>query len=280
MDRTIERKIQEGIMAVWLELQYSKNDLLDMYLNRVYFGAGAYGIDAAARAYFGKPASNVTLAEAAMLAGLLPRPSAYAPTVNPEAARTRQLLVLQAMVEAGYITEREADLAAGGQIVTVEAAAGGAGNYLADWVADLVPDFIGAIPGDIVVDTTIDPMLQEQAAIALRAGLEENGEALGVDQGAVLTMSVAGAVRAMVGGRDYAESQFNRAVNAQRQPESAFKPFVYLAALEYGMSPQTIRFDQPININGWTPTNYTEGEYLGAVTLQQALALSLNTVSA
>ena len=143
-----------------------------------------------------------------------------------------------------------------------------------------MPDFIGAIPGDIVVDTTIDPMLQEQAAIALRAGLEENGEALGVDQGAVLTMSVDGAVRAMVGGRDYAESQFNRAVNAQRQPGSAFKPFVYLAALEYGMSPQTIRFDQPININGWTPTNYTEGEYLGAVTLQQALALSLNTVSA
>ena len=280
MDRTIERKIQEAIMAVWLEIQYSKNDILEMYLNRVYFGAGAYGIDAAARAYFGKPASNVTLAEAAMLAGVLPRPSAYAPTVNPDAARTRQLLVLQAMVDSGYITEREADLAAAGQIVTVDTASTGAGNYLADWVADLVPDFIGAIPGDIIVDTTIDPLLQQQAAASLRAGLDENGEALGVEQGALVAMSVDGAVRALVGGRNYAESQFNRAINAQRQPGSAFKPFVYLTALEYGLSPQTIRFDQPVNINGWRPTNYTEGQYLGPVTLQQALALSLNTVSA
>ena len=280
MDRTIERKIQEAIMAVWLEIQYSKNDILEMYLNRVYFGAGAYGIDAAARAYFGKPASNVTLAEAAMLAGVLPRPSAYAPTVNPDAARTRQLLVLRAMVDSGYITEREADLAAAGQIVTVDTASTGAGNYLADWVADLVPDFIGAIPGDIIVDTTIDPLLQQQAAISLRAGLDENGDALGVEQGALVAMSVDGAVRALVGGRNYAESQFNRAINAQRQPGSAFKPFVYLTALEYGLTPQTIRFDQPVNINGWRPTNYTEGQYLGPVTLQQALALSLNTVSA
>jgi penicillin-binding protein 1A len=280
MDRTIERKIQEAVMAVWLEIKYSKEDILEMYLNRVYFGAGAYGVDAAARAYFGKPATNVTLAEAAMLAGVLPRPSAYAPTVNPEAARTRQLLVLQAMVETGYITQREADLAAATDVRTVDVSATGTGNYLADWVADLVPDFIGAIPGDIVVDTTIDPLLQAQAAITLRAGLDANGEALGVDQGAIVAMSVDGAVRAMVGGRDYAASQFNRAVNAHRQPGSAFKPFVYLTALEYGLSPHTIRFDQPVNINGWTPTNYTEGQYLGPVTLQQALALSLNTVSA
>jgi len=280
MDRTIERKIQEAILAVWLEVKYSKEDILEMYLNRVYFGAGAYGVDAAARAYFGKPASQVTLAEAAVLAGVLPRPSAYAPTVNPDAARNRQLLVLQAMVETGYISQREADLAAAGQIVTVDTAATGAGNYLADWVADLVPDFIGAIPGDIVVATTIDPVLQAEAATMLRNGLDENGEALGVDQGAIVAMSVDGAVRAMVGGRDYSQSQFNRAVNAQRQPGSAFKPFVYLTALEYGLTPQTIRFDQPVNINGWTPTNYTEGQYLGPVTLQQALALSLNTVSA
>ena len=279
MDRTAERKIQEAIMAVWLELQYSKDDLLEMYLNRVYFGAGAYGIDAAARVYFGKPASSVTLAEAAILAGVLPRPSSYAPTVNPEAAKARQLLVLQAMVGSGYITQREADLAAAGEVATVDNGATGGGNYVADWVADLVPDFIGAIPGDIVVDTTIDPVLQAEAEIALRTGLDENGEALGVSQGALLAMNPDGAVRALVGGRDYSESQFNRAVNAQRQPGSAFKPFVYLTALEYGLTPNAIRFDQPVNIDGWTPGNYS-GEYLGPVSLQQALALSLNTVSA
>ncbi|MHA1559751.1 MAG: transglycosylase domain-containing protein [Alphaproteobacteria bacterium] len=279
MDRTAERKIQEAIMAVWLELQYSKDDILEMYLNRVYFGAGAYGIDAAARIYFGKPASRVTLAEAAILAGVLPRPSSYAPTVNPEAAKARQMLVLQAMVDSGYITQREADLAAAGEVVTVDNGATGGGNYVADWVADLVPDFIGAIPGDIVVDTTIDPALQAEAAIALGTGLDEDGEALGVSQGALLAMSPDGAVRALVGGRNYSESQFNRAVNAQRQPGSAFKPFVYLTALEYGLTPNAIRFDQPVDIDGWTPGNYT-GEYLGPVSLQQALALSLNTVSA
>ncbi len=279
MDRTVERKIQEAIMAVWLEVQYSKDDILEMYLNRVYFGAGAYGIDAAAQAYFGKSASNLTLAEAAIVAGVLPRPSAYAPTVNPDAARARQSLVLQAMVDNGYITEREADLAAAGEIVTVDNEATGGGNYVADWVADLVPDFIGAIPGDIIVETTIDPALQAEAATALRNGLEAEGEALGVTQGAVVAMSPDGAVRAMVGGLDYSESQFNRAVNAQRQPGSSFKPFVYLAALEHGLTPETIRFDQAVNFDGWTPGNYTN-EYLGPVSLQQALSLSLNTVSA
>ncbi len=279
LDRTFERKAQEAILAVWLEIQHSKDEILEMYMNRVYFGAGAYGIDAAARVYFGKPASAVTLGEAAMLAGVLPAPSRYGPSANPEAARNRQLLVLDAMVESGYITQREADLAAAGEVATVDTTASGSLNYVADWVADLVPSFIGAIQGDITVDTTIDPDLQSVAAAQLAAGLDENGEALGVDQGAIISMEVDGAVRAMVGGRDYTESQFNRAVSAQRQPGSAFKPFVYLAALEYGLTPETIRFDQEVNIDGWTPENYTE-EYLGPVSLQRALALSLNTVSA
>lgn len=279
LDRTFERKAQEAILAVWLEVQYSKDEILEMYMNRVYFGAGAYGVDAAARVYFGKPASAVTLAEAAMLAGVLPRPSSYAPTANPEAARTRQLLVLQAMVESEYITERERELAAAGEIVTVDTTATGSLNYVADWVADLVPSFIGGIQGDIIVETTLDPNLQMVAAERLSAGLDESGEALGVDQGAIVSMDVDGAVRAMVGGRNYTESQFNRAVSAQRQPGSAFKPFVYLAALEYGLYPETIRFDQEVNIDGWQPQNYTE-EYLGPVSLQRALALSLNTVSA
>jgi penicillin-binding protein 1A len=279
MDRTAERKIQEAILAVWLEIEYSKNDILEMYLNRVYFGAGAYGIDAAARTYFGKPASQLTLAEASMIAGLLPAPSRYAPTVNMEAAKSRQQLVLDAMVEAGYVTQNEADLAYAGDVTPVDNAASGPGNYVADWVADLVPDFIGAIPGDIIVQTTIDPTLQDEATTALRDGLDENGETLNVGQGALVAMSPDGAVRAMVGGRDYATSQFNRAVNAFRQPGSAFKPFVYLTALERGLTPETIRFDQPVNIDGWTPEDYTQ-DYLGPVTLEHALALSLNTVSA
>ena len=279
MDRTAERKIQEAILAVWLEIEYSKNDILEMYLNRVYFGAGAYGIDAAARTYFGKPASQLTLAEASMIAGLLPAPSRYAPTVNMDAAKARQQLVLNAMVESGYITQREADLAYAGDVTPVDNQASGAGNYAADWIADLVPDFIGAIPGDIIVQTTIDPSLQQQATDALQGGLDEFGEQLDVGQGALVAMSPDGAVRAMVGGRDYATSQFNRAVNAFRQPGSAFKPFVYLAALEHGMTPQTIRVDQPVNIDGWTPEDYTR-EYLGPVTLEHALALSLNTVAA
>ena len=279
MDRTVERKIQEAILSVWLEIQFSKDDILEMYLNRVYFGAGAYGIDAAARVYFGKPASTATLAEAALLAGLLPAPSRYAPTTNPEAAKARQLLVLRAMVESGFITEREAELAAVGEVTTVDNTASGSLNYVADWVADLVPSFIGAIPGDIIVDTTIDAGLQAEAAATLQDGLGENGEALGVTQGALMAMNVDGAIRAMVGGRDYTESQFNRAVSAQRQPGSAFKPFVYLSALERGLTPETIRFDQPVTIDGWTPENYSD-EYLGPVSLQYALALSLNTVSA
>lgn len=278
LDRTFERKAQEAILSVWLEVQYSKNEILEMYLNRVYFGAGAYGVDAAARVYFGKPASAVTLAEAAILAGVLPAPSRYAPTANPQAARNRQLLVLNAMVEAGYITEAEAATAAEGEITTVDNTASGSLNYAADWVADLVPSFVGAIQGDIVVETTIDPRLQDMAATALAGGLDETGESLGVEQGALVAMDPDGAVRALVGGRDYTESQYNRAVTAQRQPGSSFKPFVYLTALEYGMTPETVRFDQAVNIDGWTPENYNQ-EYLGPVSLQRALALSLNTIS-
>lgn len=279
LDRTAERKIQEAILAVWLEVQYSKNDILEMYLNRVYFGSGAYGVDAAARRYFGKPASQVTLAEAALLAGLLPAPSRYAPTVNPTAAHNRQILVLRAMVNAGYITQREADLAAEGEVATVNPVAANSGSYIADWVADLVPTFIGTIPGDIVVHTTIDLALQSEAAAAIEHGLSENGAALHASQAALVAMSPDGAVRALVGGRDYSQSQFNRAVAARRQPGSSFKPFVYLTALERGLIPETVRVDQPVNINGWSPENYSR-EYLGPVTLQRALALSLNTVAA
>ncbi len=279
LDRTVERKIQEAILAVWLEARYSKDEILEMYLNRVYLGAGAYGVDAASRKYFGKPAGDVTLAEASILAGILPAPGRYAPTVSVEAARRRGALVLGLMADQGYITAAEATAAEASRLGRPQTVAGGSTGYIADWVADLVPGFVGAIDDDIVVATTIDMRLQDAAARAVTEGLAEEGQALGASQGALVAMEANGAVRALVGGRDYGQSQFNRAVNARRQPGSAFKPFVYLTALEYGLTPETIRVDQRVTIDGWSPENYSR-EFAGPVTLQSALARSLNTVAA
>jgi penicillin-binding protein 1A len=278
-EKTVERKIQEAILAVWLEARYSKEEILEMYLNRVYFGAGAYGVDAAARRYFGKPAASVTLTEAAMLAGLLPAPSRYAPTVNREVAEGRAQLVIGAMLRDGYVTEREASLAMSVEVTPRREMAGGSGRYVADWVMDLLPDFVGRYTGDIIVDTTIDLGLQAEAAQAIETGLAEHGEEYDVTQAALVAMDPNGAVKALVGGRDYSESQYNRAVTAMRQPGSAFKPFVYLAALEAGLTPETVRVDAPVTIGNWSPENYTE-QYRGPVTLMTALSNSLNTVAA
>ncbi len=278
-EKTVERKIQEAILAVWLEARYSKDDILEMYLNRVYFGAGAYGVDAAARRYFGKPASSVTLTEAAMLAGLLPAPSRYAPTVNREVAEGRAQLVISSMLREGYITEREASLAMSVEVTPRREMAGGSGRYVADWVMDLLPDFIGRYDRDIVVDTTIDLALQSEAARAVENGLLEHGAEYDVTQASLVAMDPNGAVRALIGGRDYSESQYNRAVTAMRQPGSAFKPFVYLAALEAGLTPETVRIDAPVTIGNWSPENYTD-QYRGPVTLMTALSNSLNTVAA
>jgi len=278
-DRTLKRKMQELVLALWLEAKFSKDEILEMYLNRVYLGSGAYGVDAAARRYFGKSARLVTVAEAATLAALLKAPSRYAPTRNPELAESRAQLVLAAMHEEGYIDEAEAKnaLAAPAQVVSTHTSA--SENYAADWVMDLLPHYVGSIDGDIIVDTTIDLRMQNAAEAALRRALGEHSSKLGVRQGAVVTLDTAGAVRAIVGGRDYAQSQFNRAVYAKRQPGSAFKPFVYLAALERGLTPQTIRRDEPVSIRGWSPKNYTKKHY-GPVTLTRSLSLSLNTVAA
>lgn len=278
-EKTVERKIQEAILAVWLEARYSKDDILEMYLNRVYFGAGAYGVDAAARRYFGKPAASVTLTEAAMLAGLLPAPSRYAPTVNREAAEGRAQLVISSMLREGYITEREASLAMSVEVTPRREMAGGSGRYVADWVMDLLPDFIGRYDRDIIVDTTIDLALQVEAAQAVENGLNAHGAEYDVTQAALVAMDPNGAVKALIGGRDYSESQYNRAVTAQRQPGSAFKPFVYLAALEAGLTPETVRIDAPVTIGNWSPENYTD-QYRGPVTLMTALSNSLNTVAA
>ena len=277
-ERTIWRKLQEVVLALWIERKFSKNEILELYLNRVYFGAGAYGVEAAAQRYFGKPAHDVKLAEAAMLAGLVKSPTRLAPNHNPDGAERRAQVVLAAMTDEGFITETMAQAAVVQPAHAVKPAGAGSVNYVADWVMDVLDDLVGHIDDDLVVETSIDPVLQAAAEKALVDELALKGQKADVEQGAVVTMTTDGAVRAMVGGKSYAESQFNRAVAAKRQPGSAFKPFVYLTALEHGLTPDTVREDKPIALKGWRPENYGR-EYYGPVTLTQALAMSLNTVS-
>ncbi len=277
-DRTWTRKLQELVLALWLERKFTKDEILELYLNRVYFGAGAYGVEAAAQRYFGKHARHTTLSEAAMLAGLVRSPSRLAPTRNPNGAERRAQVVISAMADAGFIGDKEAKMAILQPAHALKQKTTGSINYVADWIMDVLDDLIGRVEDDIVVETTIDPALQLLAEQALSEELAMRGGKLGVEQGAVLSMSPDGAVRAMVGGKDYSESQFNRAVAAKRQPGSAFKPFVYLTALERGLTPDTVREDRPVVVRGWRPENYTR-EYYGPVTLTQALAMSLNTVA-
>ena len=277
-ERTLTRKVQELALAFWLEHKFSKTQILDLYLNRVYFGAGAYGIEAAAQRYFSKPATRLTVAEAATLAGLVRSPSRLAPTRNPEGAEKRAQLVLAAMVDMKFITDDMAKTALMQPAHAIKSAGAGSVGYVADWVMDVLDDLIGRVEQDIVVETSVDPALQAAAEAALVDELTKHGAKAGVHQGAVVALSPDGAVRALVGGRNYAESQFNRAVAAKRQPGSAFKPFVYLTAIERGLSPDTIREDKPIAVKGWKPENYSH-EYFGPVPLSRALALSLNTVS-
>src|SRR5262245_39116933 len=277
-ERTLWRKLQEAVLAIWLERKFSKTEILELYLNRVYFGAGAYGVDAAAQRYFGKPAKQVKIAEAAMLAGLVKSPSRLAPSRNPDGAERRAQTVLMAMVERGFITETMAKTALIQPARAVKVAGAGTVNYVADWIMDVLDDLVGHVDEDLVVVTSIDPGLQTAAEKVLIDELAQKGAKLDVTQGAIVAMTPDGAVRAMVGGKNYAESQFNRAVAAKRQPGSAFKPFVYLTALEHGLTPDTLRDDKPIALKGWKPENYGR-EYYGPVTLTQALALSLNTVA-
>jgi penicillin-binding protein 1A len=277
-ERTVSRKLQEMALALWLEHKFSKAQILDLYLNRVYFGSGAYGVEGAAQRYFGKSARQLTLAEAALLAGLVQSPSRLAPSHNPDGADRRARLVLADMVEQKLISEDAERLALADPARAKKPAGADSVNYVADWVMDAVNDLIGTFEHDIVVETSIDPALQGAAEHALADALAQKGEKLGIGEGALVAMTPDGVVRALVGGRSYAESQFNRAIAAKRQPGSAFKPFVYLTALEHGLTPDTVRDDAPIAIKGWKPENY-EHEYMGPVTLTQALANSLNTVS-
>ena len=277
-ERTITRKLQEVLLALWLEHKFSKQQILDLYLNRVYFGAGAYGIEAAAQRYFGKSARHLSLPEAAMLAGLVQSPSRLAPTRNPDGAERRAQLVVAAMAKQRMISARAAEVALIEPARAKQPSGAGSVNYVADWVMDAVNDLVGHVDEDIVVDTSIDPALQNAAEQALVETLAQRGAKLNVGEGALIAMTPDGTVRALVGGKSYAESQFDRAIAAKRQPGSAFKPFVYLTALEHGLTPDSLRDDAPISVKGWRPENY-EHQYFGPVTLTQALANSLNTVS-
>ena len=277
-ERTASRKIQEAILALWLERNYSKDQILELYLNRVYFGSGAYGVEAAAQKYFGKSARSVSLSEAAVLAGLVQAPSRLAPNRNPDAAQARGAMVIAAMAREGLVSDQMAKIALTNPGEPVKPGGAGSVNYAADYVMDVLDDYIGTIDKDIVVRTTIDPVMQSNAERALVDELAQKGDKFGVSQGSFVALQPDGAVKALVGGRNYSDSQFNRASVAKRQPGSAFKPFVYLTAIEKGLTPSTVREDSPINIKGWQPENSTR-EYRGAVTLRQALALSINTVA-
>ncbi len=277
-ERTIHRKLQEAMLAIWLERKFTKTQILELYLNRVYFGSGAYGIEQASQRYFGKSARQLSLPEAAILAGLVKSPSRLAPTRNFDGAEQRAQTVLAAMAELHFISEASSHAALAHPPRVVAQGGSSSANYVADWVMDAVNDVLGHVDEDIVVLTTIDNALQASAEQSLVEELVQKGDKSGVSQGALVAMTPDGAVRAMIGGRNYGESQFNRAVAAKRQPGSAFKPFVYLTALEHGLTPDTVRQDAPIKVKGWQPENYGH-EYYGAVTLSKALALSLNTVS-
>jgi len=277
--RTMLRKLQEVVYAIWLEQRFSKDEILELYLNRVYFGGGTFGIEAAARHYFGRSARSVTLPQAALLAGLLKAPSKYAPTHSVKLATERVDEVLENMVEAGFLKPEEAR-AASQQPLNLSAKGDDTGYpYAVDWVAELLPEFVGDNDSDLIVDTTIDARLQLKAQASLRQILDEEGGEVDASEGAAVVLDPQGAVKALVGGRSYSSSPFDRALKAERQPGSAFKPFVYLAALESGYTPDSRAYDGPTTVAGWSPRNHT-GTYRGEVSLREAMAQSLNTVAA
>jgi penicillin-binding protein 1A len=278
-DRSLRRKIQEMILAFWLEAHFSKAQILVMYLNRVYLGAGAYGIDAAARKYFGKPARELTVYEAAVLAGLLKAPSKYSPTNDPELADERAQVVLNAMQEAGYLSRQSLQdiyhMRAQARMATIRDKTG-SGRYFADWIFEHLSEMLGQVEQDIVIQTTLDPRLQRKAENHLRTIMMTEGFAANAHQAALVAMTPDGAVRVMVGGIDYGKSPFNRAVQAKRQSGSTFKVFVCLAALEKGYTSHSLIRDDPLQIGGWRPKNY-KWQSRGEVTLRTVLAASLNT---
>jgi penicillin-binding protein 1A len=280
-ERTLSRKLEELVLALWLELRLRKPDILEIYLNRVYFGAGVYGVEAAARRFFEKGARELTLGEAAVLAGLLKAPSRYSPAWNPSLARERGQMVLAKMVEAGFLTAEQGrpGIVAEVRFAEWQAMRGDTGvEYAVDAALDEVPAVIAGGEGDIVIETTIDANLQRRAQQMVRDLLDGEGRNLDATHAALVLMGLDGGVVVLVGGRSYAESQFNRATKARRQPGSAFKPFIYLTALESGLTPDSTVKDAPITHKGWSPRNF-DGRFSGSVTLREALARSLNAAT-
>jgi penicillin-binding protein 1A len=277
-DRTFRRKIQEAMLALYLEYRYSKDQILTLYLNRIYFGAGVYGIEAAAERFFGKHARDLSLPEAAILAGSVKAPARYNPLADPDAAHERARVVLQAMQDSGFIDEATCRDAQATRVRVMRGSGTPGSGYFADWVMSQIPGYVGDAREAVVVQTSFDLDLQAEAERAVTAGLKEQGAKLNASQAVLVAMSTDGGVRAMVGGASYAQSPYNRAVDAQRQPGSAFKPFVYLTAFERGRKPTDILNDGPINIRGWKPEDY-EGKYRGPVSLREAFAISSNSVA-
>jgi penicillin-binding protein 1A len=275
-ERTMVRKFQEALLALYLESSLSKEEILSLYLNKVYFGAGADGIDEAARRYFNKPATKLGLVESAMLAGLLKAPSRYSPVNGNDLAWDRARVVLQTMVETGFITPEIRNDALHTRPKLAPGLFGKGSQYFSDWVDAQLDDLVGHSAPEIIVETTLDLDLQRRAEEAALRTLSESGH----DnlQVALIAMSPDGAVRAMVGGKEHGHTFFNRATAAKRQPGSAFKPFVYLAALEAGLSPKSIVIDESVTYRGWTPANFKPG-YAGEMTLTDALSNSVNSVA-
>ncbi|HXX02816.1 MAG TPA: penicillin-binding protein 1A [Xanthobacteraceae bacterium] len=281
-ERTIERKIKEAFLAVWLETRLSKNEILKLYLDRAYLGGGAFGVDGAAEYYFGKSVRDVTLPEAAMLAGLFKAPSRFSPLANLPAARARANVVLDNLVDAGFMTEGQVYGARRNPATPIDRREEDAPNYYLDWAFDEVRKLVDTFPKTVndsffVVRTALDQNLQHYADREIESALRLYGHDYGASQSAAVIADLDGAVRAMVGGRDYGASQFNRAVDALRQPGSSFKPYVYATALANGFTPQSIVVDSPVCIGNWCPHNYSGG-YSGALTLTQAITNSINVI--
>ncbi len=277
--RTVTRKAQELLLAFWLEQKFTKQQILSLYLNRVYFGGGAYGIDAASHKFFGHSARTLSVAESAILAGLVKAPSRYAPHINPEGAWQRAHIVIGAMVRSGMMTATAASKTKSQPPNIVQDGIGAHVRYYTDWVQSealrIYPESRGR---SIIIYSTLDPGMQRAAMLAIKRGLDGEGKKRGASEAALVSMDLDGAVRAMIGGSHYGRSQFNRAVQAKRQPGSAFKLFSYLAALEMGIKPGDIYTDQKIEIDGWSPKNYN-GQYNGDMTVREAMTRSINTVA-
>ncbi len=277
-ERTIERKVKEAFLSVWLEFNLSKKEILQFYLDRAYMGGGAFGIAAASDFYFGKDVRDVNLAEAAMLAGLFKAPAKYAPHINLPAARARANEVLTNMVQAGFMTEGQVVAARANPATPVERDTVNAPDYFLDWAFEEVKKITPPhATHSLVARTTVDMGIQRAAEESMEFHLRQFGKGYRVSEGAIVVIENNGAVRAIVGGRDYGASQFNRATKALRQAGSSFKPYVYATAMENGFTPESVVPDAPISWNGWSPANYSRG-YSGRVTLTTALVKSINTV--